>query len=177
MTNLSALVPALKRQVAIPGEFATSFPNTVDNDLLGVLGDAFGQAQMDGFFGAQVLNVNAHTVLPDLSAGGAAVIGLYAAEGILLSKFRNLPTSTRYKAGPVEYEINISAGVLAGEIKELRERRAALVAQALRLSRAGSPAIYVRDAYITRSFGFLPWFGGSDMSDFGFWGYELTGHW
>lgn len=177
MTNLSTLIAGLKRQVAVPGEFTASFPNTLDPDLLGTLGDAFGQAQMDGFFGAQVLNVNAHTITPDLSIAGIAVVGLYAAENMLLAKFRNLPTKTVYKAGNVEYAIDFSANVLSAEIRDLQARRQGLIEQALRLSRASAPSIYMKDAYVTRSLGFLPWFGDMDRENFGFWAYELTGPW
>ena len=175
MTTLSTLVPRLKRQVAVPGEFLTSFPNTTDKDLLGTLMDAFGQAQLDGFFGTQVLDERRFSVLPDLSPGGGAIIGLYAAESILLAKFRNIPTKTLYKASNVEYEVDMGSGVLSAEIKELQERRAALIRAALRLSRASTPSLYMVDAYVTRSFGFLPWFGGLGMANFGFWAYELTG--
>ena len=177
MTALLDLVPPLKRQVAIPGEFSTAFPNTLDTDLVGSLEDAFGQAQIDGFFGTMVLDLVANTVTPDLSPGGAAIIGLYAAEGILLAKFRNQPTRSVYKSGTSQYEVDYSANVLAAEIKELQARRLNLANQAMRLLRASSPSIYVTDAYISRSFGFLPWFGGIDMNNFGFWAYELTGPW
>ena len=177
MTALLTLVSPLKRQVAIPGEFDIAFPNTLDSDLIGSLGDAFGQAQLDGFFGTMVWDPVANTVTPDLSPGGSAIVGLYAAEGILLAKFRNQPTRTVYKAGITAYEVDYSANVLAAEIKELQARRANLLTQAMRLLRASSPTIYVTDAYISRSFGFLPWFGGVDMNNFGFWAYELTGPW
>ena len=120
MTILLDLVPSLKRQVAIPGEFDTAFPNTMDSDLIGSLGDAFGQAQLDGFFGTMVWDPVANTVTPDLSPGGSAIVGLYAAEGILLAKFRNQPTRTVYKAGITAYEVDYSANVLAAEIKELQ---------------------------------------------------------
>jgi hypothetical protein len=177
MTILLDLVPSLKRQVATPGDFDTAFPNAEDTDLVGYLGDAFGQAQLDGFFGAMAWDPTANTVTPDLSPGGSAIIGLYAAESILLAKFRDQPTRSVYKAGTSSYEVDYSANVLAAEIKELQARRAQLLTQALRLRRAASPSMYVTDAYISRSFGFLPWFGGVDMNNFGFWAYELTGPW
>ena len=177
MTTLLDLVPSLKRQIATPGDFETAFPNAEDTDLIGYLGDAFGQAQLDGFFGTMVWDPTANTVTPDLSPGGSAIIGLYAAETILLAKFRNMPTRTVYKAGTTQYEVDYSANVLASEIKELQTRRDNLLKQALRLLRASTPTIYVTDAYVSRSFGFLPWFGGQDMNNFGFWAYELTGPW
>jgi hypothetical protein len=177
MSALDLLIDGLKRQVAVPGEFDTSFPNTANSDLLGSLADAFGQAQLDGFFGTMVYDPSDNTVTPDLSPGGAAIIGLYAAENVLMAKFRNVFVKTRYKAGPVEYEADLSANVLSAQIKDLQDRRKALLVQALRLDRAGSPSVYVTDAYVTRSFGFLPWFGGVDMSGFGFWTYELAGPW
>ena len=178
MTSLSVLVPPLKRAVAVPGEFAATFPNTQDSDLIGVLGDAFGQAQIDGFFGQQVLDLSTRTITPDLSSGGSAVIGLYAAEDILMSKFRSVSTRVQYKAGPVEYLVDNSANVVSAQLKIISERRKELVTQALRLSRSSTPAVYVKDAYLTRSYDFLPWFGGyvgiGLGDDFGFWNYELT---
>jgi hypothetical protein len=177
MTYLATLVSGLKRQVAVPGEFATSFPNTIDADLVGSLADGFAQAQMDGFFGSQLLDLNTNAVTPDLSAGGSAIVALYAAENILTAKFRNQPTRTVYKAGTVQYEVDMSANVLAAEIKNMAARRVQLLTVALRMLRASTPSIYMNDAYVTRSFGFLPFFSGMDMNGFGFWAYELTGPW
>lgn len=177
MTYLATLVSGLKRQVAVPGEFATSFPNTLDVDLIGSLADAFAQAQMDGFFGSQLYDSNTNAVTPDLSPGGSAIIALYAAESVLSAKLRNVPTKTVYKAGNVEYAVDLSANVMALELKNMRNRREQLLTQALRMLRASTPAIYMNDAYVTRSFGFLPFFSGIDMNSFGFWAYELTGPW
>jgi hypothetical protein len=177
MTTLLDLVPSLKRQVATPGDFDTAFPNAEDTDLVGYLGDAFGQAQLDGFFGTMVWDPTVNTVTPDLSPGGSAIVGLYAAEVILQAKFRNMATRTLYKAGTTQYEVDYSANVLAAEIKGLQTRRENLLKAAMRLLRASTPSVYVTDAYIARSFGFLPWFGGQDMNQFGFWAYELTGPW
>jgi hypothetical protein len=33
VTDLADLVPALKRELAAPGDFATTFPNSTDGDL------------------------------------------------------------------------------------------------------------------------------------------------
>lgn len=177
MSELATLVPSLKRQVAVPGDFDTSFPNTGDTDLLGSLGDAFGQAQLDGFFGDSVYDGDLFVVTPDLSPGGSAIIGLYAAENVLRTKLHNQATRTIYKAGTVEYQVDTSASAIVEEIRALVARRENLMKQSLRLLRAASPAVYVTDAYLTRSFSALPWFSGSDMIGFGFWASEYTGPW
>jgi hypothetical protein len=170
MSALDDLVEGLKREVAVPGEFAASFPNTTDDDLVGTLADAFGSAQLDGFFGNMVLDLNLGTVTPDLSAAGAALIITYASERVLLSKLRNLASKTVYKAGGVEYSVEQSASVLTAELKLLQQRRNDIKAQAMRAARAGQ-AVYMVDAYVTRSMGHIFGYGSSA----GFYGYELTG--
>lgn len=151
MSDLDLLIDGLKRQVAVPGEFDTVFPDTLDTDLLGTLGDAFGQAQLDGFFGTQVFDPTANTITPDLSTSAAALIVLYATERILISRLRDLNTKTLYKAGPVEYETEKGATSLTAQINYLVDRRKEILAQALRIGRS-SGTFYMSDAYTLRSF-------------------------
>src|SRR6188768_4291294 len=112
-TDLNDLIPSLKREVAVPGTFPTVYPNTTDADLVGSLMDAFGRAQIDGFFLEQTLDVDQETVDPDLSSGGQQVVVLYAAESILRSQIMSLKQRVLYEAGPVKYETENSASVLA----------------------------------------------------------------
>lgn len=172
MTNLADLVEGLKRQVAVPGEYATYFPNTTDPDLIGSLADGFAQAQLDGFFGDQAIDTTANTVSPDLSAAGAALVILYTQERILMSKLRNLNSKTTYKAGSVEYTVEQPASVLTSEIKALQERRKELLAQALRVAR-GKTGTYMVDAYMTRAVGLYPFLGLGEWG--GWYSYELVG--
>ena len=177
MSNLAVLTSGLKRELAIPGEFDTVFPNTLDTDLLGTLGDAFARAQLDGYFGTQVLDPIAYTVLPDLSAAGGALIGTYAAEIILLSKIRFAATRTVYKAAGVEYEKDLAATVLVQELKMIQARKDHILAQALRLARAAGGGFAMDDAYLQRTLA-APWAINYVALELGIWGgffpYELA---
>lgn len=175
MSDLADLVEGLKREVAVPGEFATTFPNTTDDDLVGSLADAFAQCQLDGFFGDQTLDLNTNVVSPDLSAGGAALVAIYASERILMSKMRSMPTRTVYKAGGgAEYEKDMSANVLTQQLKMMQARKEAILAQALRIQRAAR-GTYMLDSYLIRSTS--PWYGNFAL-EVGMWGgffdYELA---
>lgn len=155
-TNLSTLTAGLKRELAVPGEFDTTYPNTEDSDLVGALGDAFSRAQLDGYFGTQTLNLTTFAVTPDLSAAGGALIGVYAAESILRSKIRLLATRSVYEAAGVKYEKDYSAGVLIQELKMLQLTKNQILAQALRLSRAAGGGFAMSDAYLARTMA-PPW--------------------
>lgn len=177
MSNLAVLTSGLKRELAVPGEFDTAFPNTEDSDLLGTLGDAFAQAQLDGYFGAQVLDTTTYDVTPDLSAAAGALIGVYAAETILLSKIRFAATRTVYKAAGVEYEKDMAASVLVQELKMLQARKDRILAQALRLARAAGGGFAMDDAYLQRTLA-APWAINYVALELGIWGgffpYELA---
>ena len=149
MSDLGDLVEGLKRELAVPGEFAGSFPSTTDDDLAGALADGFAAAQLDGWFKDQVVDPGLFSVTPDLSAPGGALVILYATERILLSKLRDLNSRTLYKAGNVEYEVDKSASLMTEQMKYLRQRRQDMLAAALRMGRAGR-SIYMQDAYLTR---------------------------
>lgn len=172
-TDLSTLVPALQREVAVPGTFATVFPDTQTSDLTGLLCDAFAQAQLDGFFANQVLDPDTNLVTPGVSSGGCALVLLYAGESMIRSQIRVLKTKTAYGAGGgVTYDVEQSANALTQELKDIQARRANLLALVLRLARAGR-AVYVTDGYLQRSAGYLFAYGLSSELGFGFYGFEL----
>ena len=171
-TDLSELVEPLKRELAVPGEFGTVFPNTSDDDLTGKLMDAFAQAQLYGFFGSQTLDLNANSVTPGISSGGGALVILYAAEGVIRAQLRNLKTHFKVESAGSSYEVEQAASVLKAELDALKERRADLVAMITRQVRAGR-SVYVSDAYITRAFGYYPLGYFGELGSF--YGYELGG--
>lgn len=160
MTDLVDLVEPLKRELAVPGEFDTTFPNTSDADLGNTLADGFSQAQLDGYFNTLTLDLNTLIISPDLSLAGGALVTLYAASQVIRAHLRAMQLNARYKAGPVEYETNKSAMLLRDELKYLVERRRDLVEQARRSGRG----IHVLDAYVARM-------NVSSMG--GFYAYEL----
>jgi hypothetical protein len=168
------MVESLKRILAVPGDanFVATFPNTSDDDLTGVLGDAFSEAQLDGFFGTQSYDPDTGYVTVGLSNPGMALVVLYASIRVIRTQLRNLQTSVKYKAGPVEYDVQQSANVLSGELKAFEDRQKQLIAVALRIARA-TQAVSVTDSYLIRAFGYFPY---SYYGEFGgFYGYELAG--
>lgn len=171
-SDLSDLVGALQREVAVPGAFSTTFPNTAASDLQAKLGDAFGQAQLDGFFGQMALDVDAGIVTPQLSSAGGAVLILYAAESIIRSQLRVLKTKVDYEAAGAKYDVEQAASVLTQELKDLTARRTQLLANILRQMRAGQ-AVFVSDGYLTRAFGYWPWGYRGEFPFFN--SYELPG--
>lgn len=162
MTELVDLVEAFKREAAIPGTFATAFPNTTDDDIELSLGDAFAEAQLDGFFGTLELNAEDGEVDPDLSVAGAALVVMYAGMRIVRQQLRGM--KTRYKAGNVEVEQSASA--LTEELKQIERRKNQLLANAIRAGR-GSGTVFVADLYVARAASY-DYYGG-------FFAWELTG--
>lgn len=166
MSNLADLVEAFKREVAVPGAFADAFPSTSDDDLEEALKDAFSQARLDGFFATMDLNVDTGEVTPDLSLAGGALVVIYAGMRMVRNQLRAANTVSRYKAGPVEYETQVSAQALTEELKQLERRRNELIQNAQRAGR-GAGTTFMLDAYLVRA-GSWTFYGG-------FFPYEMYG--
>ena len=170
MTALVTLVPALQRELAVPGTFATVFPSTGKKDLVGTLADAFAECQLDQFFPDTVLDTtdddyNQWATTPDLSAAGGALIVIYAAMRTLRANFRTLTTSSTYKAGSVEASQSQSATLLKAELDYLVNRKNDLIA-------AGTAA---RTCSVSQVDGYLARIGGCGpayVSVGGFYPYE-----
>lgn len=165
MTKLEDLVEAFKREVAVPGAFATDFPSTSDEDLAEALKDAYGMARLDGFFGMTEYDQATGTVTPDLSVAGASLIVLYAGLRMTRQQLRVLKTVQRYKAGPTEYETQQSAAGLTEDLKQLERRRMELVDQATRAGR-NRGSTFVIDAYAARGSGWQ-FYGGFFPHEYG----------
>ena len=146
MSDLNDLVDPLKRELAGPGEFDNQFPNSDDDTLANNLADAFSEAQLDGYFQDNALDLDTLVVSPDLSAAGGILVVIYAGMRIIRAQLRALNLSERYVAGPVEYEVTRSANVLKDELAYLIERRDKLLDQ----SRSSTSQTFVFDAYFTR---------------------------
>lgn len=170
MTNVADLVEPLKREVAVPGTFDSVYPNTTDTDLEGSLADAFGTAQISGYFLDQVisdLDDDPVTVTPDLSPAGRALVVIFAAERILTSQIMSLKQRVAYEAGPVKYETENSATVLVEILKQMRLRREAIVKAAESARSAGT--FQMADMYADRVTGTE----GLIVGDPVFYAYEL----
>lgn len=144
-TNLSELVPVLERELAVPGEFATAFPNTTPEHLLESLKDAFAEARLFGYFPKITLDENG-IVSEDLSLAGQTLVVLYAAMRIIRAQIRQLNTTERYKAGSAEMEIGRPVTILRDELAFMAKRLSDLVTTAKRSGRA----VYVMDGYTSR---------------------------
>ncbi len=141
-TKLSDYVEALQREVSLPGQFATDYPNVGDDDLQAALADAFAESQLDGWFGTYTLTPRTAVVTPALSPAACQLIVLYAGMRWVRIELRTLTTVSRYKAGPVEYEVQRGASVLAALLKDLSARKDALIDKAA----TGSRQTYVLDS-------------------------------
>lgn len=146
MTELRDLVDAYKREVAVPGTFATAFPNTTDDDIAAALADAFAEAQLDGFFSKVSLDVDAGEVTPDLSVAGAALVVLYAGMRMIRQQIRSASSEKRYWAGPVGMQEKQSASALSEDLKWLSRRRDELLANA----RNRGTQVFVLEGYVSR---------------------------
>lgn len=168
-TDLDELIEPLKREVAVPGTFASVYKSTTNDDLLGSLGDAFSRAQLDGFFQSQVLDIDAGTVTPDLSGAGRAAVIIYAAESILTMKILELKQRVAYEAGPVKYETENAASVLTEVLRGMRLRRISILDGMESYRRIGTFAM--QDMYADRVSGVEDVYIGSPS----FYPYELAG--
>jgi hypothetical protein len=178
MTALSTLVPALQRELAVPGTFADVYPNTGKKDLVGSLADAFAQCRLDGFFKDVALDITTPleqpdydqwVTTPDLSDAGGALIVIYAAMRTLRATLRTMTTSSTYKAGSVEASQSTSATVLRAEMDYLVQRQKDLIEAGTRGARTCS-AVQV-DGYLAR----LHYGQPSYYSVGGFFPYEYLG--
>lgn len=174
MTLLSTLVEPLKREIAVPGDFASTYPVTSDPDLIGSLADGFAEAQLWGFFGAITLTQQGSgdtidfQTDPDLSGAGGALILTFTATRIVRAQLRVLNSMEKYKAGPVEYEIQKAASVLKAELDYLTDRLNQLIEEGRKASGASARLAVVMDNYVARSS--LQFAGG-------YYAYELGGGW
>lgn len=149
-TDLAELVPALKRAVAVPGTFATLFPDTIDADLEATLLDGFAEAQLDGLLSDLTADDNA-VVTPALTRAQGALVVLYGSVRILLNEIRNRKTHTRYEASGSVFEQDQAATMLVQLLKDYQQQKKD-VKEALRRGSVAS-AFSMVDAYWLRAVG------------------------
>ncbi len=152
MTDLAELVEPLKREVAVPGAFASVFPDTTDDDLAAALLDAFAQAQLDGFLTASMATDDG-VVAPDLSRGAAALVVIYAGIRFLTADLINRKSHVRYEASGAVFEQDTGASILVEALKGLRAKKDAMIAAAQVGVRAGI-GITMVDGYVVKAVDF-----------------------
>lgn len=163
MTLLSTLVDPLKRELAVPGTFASVFPSSTDADLTASLADGFAEAQLRGYFPTMTLAEAAgdYETSEDLSLAGTALVVIFTSMRILRAQIRAMNTLERYKAGPAEFEIQHAATLLKGELDYLQGRLNHLISEAQASRRPLAVQIDNYNARVVASF-----YGG-------FYAYEL----
>lgn len=120
--DLSDHVDSLKREVIPVG--SDMFSDVTASVWLGHLTDAFWEARLDGFMEGFVADdeglITNENGSADLDRRWVALIVLYAGIRVLRNRILNMNTSFRAKAGPVEFEQQNSATMLAEMLKQLR---------------------------------------------------------
>jgi hypothetical protein len=127
MSDLSDLIPALKRAIAVPGGFDDAFPASTNSELVGLLMDAVAGAQLDRFLTDHEVDPLLETILPDTSNGPAlnadgALVVVYASYQLLLSEVRNRKTHVRYQAGSAVFEEDQTAAMLNELLRQAKGR-------------------------------------------------------
>lgn len=121
--DLEDLVPTLRREVSPPNE--DLYLDLADADLVGHLSDSFWEARLFGFFDNYdevegiVSPISGTT---DLSRQDQALVVIFAGIRIIRNAVINKNTVFRTKAGPVEFETQNSATVLAEVLKQLQAK-------------------------------------------------------
>jgi hypothetical protein len=146
-TNLADMAETFRREVAIPGTFASAYPTIDQTQVVGALADALAEVKLDGFLSDQVLDLTTGDIEPGLDVAAQALVVLYAGMRLIRAELRAANTSVRYKAGPVEYETGKSAGGLVQTLRDLAERKSAILAAL----RTGIALDVVLDAYTGRA--------------------------
>lgn len=165
MTQLADLVEAFKREVSIPGAFATDFPVTTDAMIKASLGDAFAEAQLDGFFSTMTLDGDPYwETTPDLSTAGASLVVIYAGIRLLRQRLLAQGAESVYKAGPVEYQTRQNTYAQTELLKELERRKNQII---LNAGNAGGTEVFMLDGYVRRG----------DAYYGGLYDYETSAYW
>lgn len=152
--QLTDLVDGLKREVSPPG--SDLYPDTNDAEWEGRLADAFWQARLDGLLTGWEIDDSGTNIIPSASGPDMPrelqrLVVLYAGFNVALTSFVNINSSIKYKAGPVEQEVQKSAQVLKGVLDALRERIKNVLTN-LSTYAAGSVDTAAFDAVIERTY-------------------------
>lgn len=118
------LVASLKREVSPPG--TNLFPNATNPEWLGYLKDGFWEAVLFKVISGYTID-GADRIVPtsgstDLDRGTQQAIVLYAGWRILLSEMRNLKSQFKAQAGPVLFETQRAASVLAEILRQVKDK-------------------------------------------------------
>lgn len=178
--DLTTYTQALQTEVSPPG--GNNFPTATIDDWINTLLNAFWEARLDGLLATFTMDANGiiTPVLttsppqPDIGRDMIQLIVLYGSFAVIRNSLRSLRTMFSATAGPVKFEYQQSANVLAEIMKDLITRRDILLT---RLSDLGSTTVTMIDSIIARDqsimFQNTYWVGQGDNIPGGLYG--LTG--
>lgn len=160
--DLSDYVESLKREVTPLG--STMFDSVDDDAWVGYLADAFWEARLDGFMTGYVADddgvVTNESGSADLDRRYIALVVLYAGIRVLRNRILNMNTGFRAKAGPVEFEQQNSATMLAEMLKQLRATKDRILED---LETVDQTSTMVLDALSTRLFNPESYWGSPEL--------------
>lgn len=130
--RLADYVPSLLRAIRPPD--STDYSAVTADTMLGYLVDGFWEARLDGFLGdwrsgedGVVLPNN--PTAPDIGRDGIALVVIYASIKVLRNRILNTASSFRGKAGPVEFEQQISSSMLTEMLRQLAALKTSILDQ------------------------------------------------
>jgi len=161
--ELSEFVGSLRREVTPPG--STLFADVDDDTWIGYLSDAFWEARLDKLLEHWTCDEDG-TVLPlvtgdaDLPRESVSLVVLYAGIKVLRNRIISMNSAFKAKAGPVEYEAQNSATVLAEMLRQLKATKES-IKDALE---SEGTATAVIDAFSVRLFSPASYFGDISLT-------------
>jgi hypothetical protein len=161
--DLADYVDSLKREVIPMG--TTLFADVNEDVWIGHLSDAFWEARLDGFLTGYVADadgvVTPESGTTDLDRRYIALVVLYAGIRVLRNRILNMNTGFRAKAGPVEFEQQNSATMLAEMLKQLRATKDRILDE---LDEAEATSVLYLDAFSTRVLDSASYWGANELT-------------
>lgn len=161
--DLADFADSLRREITPLG--TTLFAGVNDAQLTAFLSDSFWEARLDGFMPDYVadedgLVTNVNTGGPDLDRKYVALVVLYAGIRVLRNRILNMNTGFRAKAGPVEFEQQNSATMLAEMLKQLRTTKDRILTE---LEISEETNVMALDALSVRLFSGASYWGSPEL--------------
>jgi hypothetical protein len=161
--DLADYVDSLKREVIPMG--TNLFADVNEDVWIGHLSDAFWEARLDGFLTGYVADadgvVTPESGTTDLDRRYIALVVLYAGIRVLRNRILNMNTGFRAKAGPVEFEQQNSATMLAEMLKQLRATKDRILDE---LDEAEATSVLYLDAFSTRVLDSASYWGANELT-------------
>lgn len=148
MTDFADVTESLKRVVARPGTFASLFPETTEDDLVGVLMDGLAEVQLDGMLHTYLLDDDG-IVEPDLTRAQVALVVLYAGSILVKAELFNRKTNRRYEASGAVFDETQATNILRDLMRGMEARKAEIREAAA--SNGAGAAFHMADAYAIRT--------------------------